>query len=97
MESFFTFEFDGDIFFPFEQYTKEAAMNVADNWYAETYLDTSQFNHGDSRSDMAFIVEYYYDDDDNEIVIDKEKYVLYFEAYHGDFTGHTVWRKGGVL
>jgi hypothetical protein len=91
METFFTFEYDGDMF-DLECINRVDAERYADTWWEDDVLSNhSPISNGETFEDYGFIIEFYFNEDGDSVEIGRDKYPLYYEYYHGDFVEHNVW------
>ena len=85
---FYTFEFDGERH-DLECATKKEAEAWADEWVSNRW-DDEPMRNGETREDEGFIIKFTHDDDGEFKELEREKYSLYYEYYHGDFKEHNT-------
>lgn len=74
--------------FGLECATNEAAEKWADEWWAEQCREENLRN-GQVRTETAFIIKYQMTDDGKEDLC-RERYMMEYEHYHGDFAEHNT-------
>lgn len=89
---FYTFEHDGERH-DLECTTQKAVEEWADEWFSERCHEGDRaLRNGESFSDEGFIIKYQVDDDGVVTDLERTKYALEYEYYHGDYAEHnTHW------
>lgn len=91
-EIFYTCEVDGERQ-DLECKTANEVREWADNWFAEKCQESDYpLRNGQTFSDEAVLIKYSVNDDGEETELEREKMVLEYEHYHGDYAEHnTHW------
>lgn len=87
---FYTFEHGGERL-GLEFGSKKLLIEWADQWWADRCQDEEGLRNGEVRDDEGFVITYSVDEDGEVKDLLRERYVLSYEHYHGDYKEHCTY------
>ena len=88
-QSFWTYEYDGELKDLEGLLTQAAAQQAADDWFADHVTDTHEgLRNGEVIDAEIILVRFHLDADDEQVIDERIPGTVEYEHYHGDRKEH---------